>query len=237
MMPPELSKVGVSLDFFGTLVEIDEDVPTVALALTEMGLPCTPEVEAIWNSTGFDGQHTHDPESESYDSWRRAGLKALVELCGSPTSGSSAIADRLLELDRKWTVRRRPGADRLLDAIDYLGAQRCILSNWDYAIEPYLEMAGLPVLPALTSAAIGARKPAVYAFQRARELLGVAPNEHIHVGDDWNADVVGSIRSGAWALWITEDEAAFLPRRIVRCRMGEAPEALVRLVAHVSGLE
>lgn len=225
---------GISLDFFDTLVEIDRDVPTIGAALTSLGFPCSPEVEGIWNSNGFDGQNTHDPDHGRYEDWRRDSIVALVALCGVPDARVEAITDELLTLDRQWTVRARDGAAELLEAIRRADARACILTNWDYPLEPYFEMAGLDSIVAITSAELGFRKPMVRAFEKARALMGVVPADHIHIGDSWAADVVGAVRSGARALWVTDcPPAEPLPRTIVAAQLKDAPRYLAAMLDEV----
>jgi FMN phosphatase YigB (HAD superfamily) len=228
---------GISLDFYNTLVEIDRDVPTIGAALTARGFPCSPAVEAIWNSSGFDGQATCDPEGGGYDAWRSHAIRQLVALCGAPPSVAASMADELLALDRKWTVRARDGASALLQAIKDMNLACCILTNWDYPIAPYLEMAGLdPAIPAITSAELGFRKPNVEAFERARRLMGVDAGHHIHIGDDWMADVAGAIRSGARAIWITDTPPADpLPAAIMASRVTDVPNLLAKVVGRREG--
>ena len=138
------ARIGISIDFFNTLVEIDTDVPTIAQALSARGSPCSPQVEAIWNSAGFDGQRTHDPQSEDYDAWRRRALASLVTLCGAPDSEAQLLVDKLLQIDQAWTVKARPGARELLFWLRDCELAHCILTNWDYPLLPYLAMAGFP---------------------------------------------------------------------------------------------
>lgn len=231
-------KIGVSIDFFDTLVEIDGDVPTIAEALTGLGYPCSPEVERIWNSPGFDGQATVDENGGTYDDWRRAAIAKLVDLCGVASAEVETVTTHLLKLDRQWTVRARDGAHTLIAAIDGAGASSCILTNWDYPLRPYLEMAGFdPAIPTVTSAEIGIRKPNVEAFARARARMGVCAEGHIHIGDSWTADVAGAIRSGARAIWVTDDlPGEPLPERIVAAPMPEVPKVLLEMMAKLNGL-
>lgn len=226
--------IGVSFDLFDTLFELDKDVPTIGAALTERGYPCAPSVEAIWNSPGFDGRRTHDPKRETYEAWRHRCITHLAALCGAPAGTAPNLATELIALDQTWTVRRTGQASALLAAAHVGDTTTCLLSNWDYPLRPYLAMASLPLdLPAIVSAEIGYRKPHPEAFAHARAILQVAPERHIHVGDDWRADVLGAIQSGAWALWLTDTEPQSLPSRIVAVRPEDAASRLSALIAMI----
>ncbi len=84
-----------------------------------------------------------------------------------------------------------------------------ILSNWPLAatVDRYAEAAGwLPYLRAIViSQRVGTIKPHPAIFAEARRLLGdPEPDTILHVGDDWAADVVGAIRVGWHAAYVTD---------------------------------
>lgn len=227
-------KVGISLDLYGTLVEVDTDVPTIGEELTARGFPCSPAVEEIWNSPGFDGRRTHDTTVENYENWRRTCIRRLAVLCGVPSRSVDEVTEDLLALDRSWTVRACDWATELLTTAEDYASACCILTNWDYDVVPYLRMAGLPTtLNAVVSAQTGYRKPHVAAFRIARDIMRISELEHIHVGDSWEADIVGAIQSGAWAVWITEEKNLTLPSRIIQTRPVNAPAALRNLISYL----
>jgi len=58
----------------------------------------------------------------------------------------------------------------------------------------------------VSAATLGVGKPAPEAFQAAAALAGVDVSELLHVGDDWQLDVVGAVNAGAQAVWIVREE-------------------------------
>jgi putative hydrolase of the HAD superfamily len=103
-----------------------------------------------------------------------------------------------------------PDAGRLLERLRARGLRLAILSNWPLAatIDRYVEAAGWsPWLDAVVvSQRVGTIKPHPAIFGVAAEALGVtAPDQLLHVGDDWNADMVGA-RGVGW-------HAGYLRRR------------------------
>lgn len=78
------------------------------------------------------------------------------------------------------------------------GTRLVVLSNWDASLQEVL--ARLRVTPlldgVLTSAEVGARKPAPEMFERALALCGVAPRQAWHVGDTVDEDVAGARGAG-----------------------------------------
>ncbi len=73
-----------------------------------------------------------------------------------------------------------------------------MVSNWDVSLGEVLARLELaPMLDGIvTSAAVGARKPAPAIFARALELAGARPDATIHVGDSLEEDIAGARAAG-----------------------------------------
>ena len=82
------------------------------------------------------------------------------------------------------------------------GARVAVVSNWDVSLSEVLELVGLaPLIDAVvTSAAVGAAKPAPAIFRHALALAGVGPGEALHVGDTLSEDVRGAQACGIAAV-------------------------------------
>jgi HAD superfamily hydrolase (TIGR01509 family) len=107
-------------------------------------------------------------------------------------------------------VRGMPVDPAIESVLETLARQAtlAILSNWPLAatVDRYAEAAGwLPHLRAIViSQRVGTIKPHPAIFAEARRLLGdPAPDTILHVGDDWAADVVGAVRAGWRAAYVT----------------------------------
>jgi putative hydrolase of the HAD superfamily len=87
------------------------------------------------------------------------------------------------------------------------GARAVVVSNWDVSLLEVLERAGLaPLLHGVvTSAALGAAKPAAAIFEHALALAGAAPNRSLHVGDSVSEDVAGARACGIAAVLLARD--------------------------------
>ena len=101
-----------------------------------------------------------------------------------------------------------PAIERILATLARQ-ATLAILSNWPLAatVDRYAEAAGwLPHLRAIViSQRVGTIKPHPAIFAEARRQLGdPAPDTILHVGDDWAADVVGAVRAGWRAAYVTD---------------------------------
>jgi FMN phosphatase YigB (HAD superfamily) len=221
----------VILDFFGTLVDVDRDAPTMADLLVSMGYDCPEALELLWNSRGFDGAHTPTTDGGAYATWREGNLFRLASAAGVPTSEQSEVVARLLDNDRSWTVKAMPGAVELFAVLEVEHIPFVICSNWDYELAPYLEQAGIGTdTPAITSATIGHRKPAPELFQAALDIVGLRASTDVWlVGDSWSADIVGAMRLGLFPVFVSTLPNP-LPRHVAHlASLVELVEVLVNL--------
>jgi HAD superfamily hydrolase (TIGR01549 family) len=117
----------------------------------------------------------------------------------------SAVTEALLASlrFRAWGDAR----DALLRA-RAAGARVVVVSNWDVSLLQVLELIGLaPLVDAVvTSAAVGAAKPAPAIFRHALALAGVAPGEALHVGDNLAQDVAGARGCAIRAVLLHRDD-------------------------------
>ena len=83
-----------------------------------------------------------------------------------------------------------------------------ILSNWPLAetIDRFVEEAGWSgyFRAIVVSQRVGAIKPSPVIFAVAEEALGTPGERILHVGDDWQADVVGAKRAGWLAAYVRD---------------------------------
>lgn len=196
-------------DFYGTLVEIDRDTPPMWQLLEGMGYNSSPILEAIWESDAFDGTITprwnDDP---NYEDWRRNNLRAFVRHSGVPSFDIENVIERLLEVDRSWTVKSIPPASEILVKLKQSGKKIGLCSNWDYPIQSYLEQAAFTKFDGITvSIDVGARKPHVKMFEDICFKLDVSPQEAVFIGDRWSTDVIGALRAGLIPVWIRKGQA------------------------------
>lgn len=206
----------ICFDFYGTLVEINHDVPRFWEILTSWGYSCPPELEAAWNSDGFNGMETPRFDTRpSYEDWRLSNLCSMAQQSGVPNEKIVETVHYLLAVDREWTVRAKRGAPEMLRYLRDNGIRVGICSNWDYALLPYMSQAALPEVDVvITSAEVGARKPHPRLFLTACDILNLPPKDIWFVGNDWSTDVVGALRVGMQPIWLTQEKINPLPRLV-----------------------
>ena len=93
------------------------------------------------------------------------------------------------------------------------GARVIVVSNWDVSLADVLERAGLAALvdAVVTSAAVGAAKPAPAIFEHALGLAGVGAERALHVGDSLDEDVRGATACGIGAVLLRRGEGPVSP--------------------------
>jgi len=93
------------------------------------------------------------------------------------------------------------------------GTRVVVVSNWDVSLAEVLERLGLaPLIDAVvTSAAVGAPKPAAAIFEHALGLAGVAAKNALHVGDSLDEDVRGAADCGIPAVLLRRGAPAGTP--------------------------
>lgn len=117
---------------------------------------------------------------------------------------TAAVAEALLASLR---FEAYPDARGVLIRARQEGARIVVVSNWDVSLHEVLERVGLAPLVdgVVTSAAVGAAKPAPAIFAHALALAGVAPERAIHVGDSLDEDVRGAAACGIRPVFLRRD--------------------------------
>jgi FMN phosphatase YigB (HAD superfamily) len=219
----------ITLDFGNTLVPVPAAglravVRRTATAMAErLGPFDENEVLRVWTEERERQFREDVPQFREVDLGERI-VRVLARLRGtSPPPADArwddaAAALRSAPVEIAWTmdVYSRafvdalpppPGTTALLGR---LAAQYrlAILSNWPLAttIDRYADAAGWSTFLAaiVVSQRVGTIKPQPGIFEAASAALGVPrPASILHVGDDWDADVVGARRMGWRAAYIT----------------------------------
>lgn len=197
------------IDGMGTLVSLTAPAPALVEVLTRRFGVAVSEADA---------RHALGAEIAFYrahmDQGRDAeSLAQLRSRCASVLFGALPVAvgadddartEALLEaLCFTAYVDARPA----LTAARGAGARVIVVSNWDVSLLEVLERVGLAPLvdAAVTSAAVGARKPEPAIFMQALALAGTAAADARHVGDSLSEDVAGARASGIRPLLLRRD--------------------------------
>jgi putative hydrolase of the HAD superfamily len=201
----------VTIDAFGTLVELENPVGRLSEALSRRGLDHGQTTVAKAFASEVDYYLGH--KGEGRDQETLADLRARC--AGVFLAGVAPELDaREFAPDFVGALVFRPldGVVPALSRLRHAGLELACVTNWDIGIGEQLERAGLaPYLSAVVSSAeTGAEKPDPRVFAEAVARLAVRPERTLHVGDD-EAD-----RAGAQAAGLSFEPApvATLPERL-----------------------
>jgi putative hydrolase of the HAD superfamily len=188
----------VLLDALGTLVELQPPATRLRRLLRESGIDVSEEQAAA----GFMAEIAYylDHHLDGSDSER---LERLRDRCADELRRGLGVP----ELDHATARRAMLGSLEFEPYPDVLPALRelrdsgvtlVIASNWDCSLPDWLRPAGILELVdgVVTSAEVGAAKPAPRVFQRALAVAGVEPGEALHVGDKVDNDIEGATAAG-----------------------------------------
>jgi putative hydrolase of the HAD superfamily len=201
----------ILLDALGTLVALEPPASRLRAELAErFGLAVTEEQAASAIAAEIAYYRAH------LDQGRDAASLAVLrrrcaEVLRSALPGATGIeSDRMVQA-LLASLRFTAFADVLpaLLAARARGQRLVVVSNWDVSLHDVLRALELePQLDAvLTSAEVGARKPAPAMFERALELVGAGAAHAIHVGDSLEEDVAGARAAGIHPVLVRRDGA------------------------------
>jgi putative hydrolase of the HAD superfamily len=175
----------VTVDGFGTLVQLLDPVPALDRALRALGI----EREAAVVRNAFAAEVAHyrpaavsgrDPESLA--ALRLACTHVFLEAADAEVEPGSFVDSFMGAI----AFEPMPGALEVLAGLRSRGLELAVVSNWDIGLAEHLERIGAASLfsAIVTSAEAGAAKPDPEAFRLALERLGVEPGRTLHVGDE-----------------------------------------------------
>jgi len=206
----------ITLDAFGTLVELADPVPRLVDALAARGaaVSAAQAGAALAEEIAFYRAH-HDAGVDA------ASLARLRERCagvlrdGLERAGADvrAIAPAAIVESLLAALRFRPFADvpGALAELRAAGHRLVVVSNWDVSLHEMLRTTGLAALVdgAISSAEAGARKPDPAIFRSALALAGRDDGRRaLHAGDSLALDVAGARAAGLDAVLVARGPVA-----------------------------
>ena len=181
----------MTLDAYGTLVELDGHIERLRSSLTAAGA----DVGRAAIERAFEVEVAYYAEHKC-GSADEAALAALRRDCARVFTAALG-----LELDFETAFanairfRPLPGVAEALAELRARGLGLAVVSNWDCGLARQLERVGIAVDVVVTCAGAGVAKPAPAIFHQALERLGVAARRTLHVGDD-SVDEQGAAAAG-----------------------------------------
>ncbi len=200
------------LDGLGTLVALTPPAPALRRQLAgRLGVVVSPAAAERALAAEIAFYRSNMARGRDAD-----GLAALRRDCAEVLRGALPADERLAAagIDAVTEVllsslrfQAYPDARDLLVRARARGIRGVVVSNWDVSLLEVLELVGLaPLLHgAVTSAAVGAAKPAPAIFGHALALVGARAQRALHVGDSLTDDVRGAAACGISAVLLRRD--------------------------------
>jgi putative hydrolase of the HAD superfamily len=213
----------VLLDFYGTLGESAWSASWLDEILAERGYTIDDLQARRYATEAWDGEE-HVEQSQSRDryvAWLRSLWLQILHTADVPRVEHSEILDAIEARRRTWRMEAYPEAAEVLRALRAMDLRLVVCSNWDWDLDPQLELAGVADLidGRVSSAWVGARKPHPRVFRAALEEAGVEADAAVMVGDSLVADVEGALAVGIRAVHVWRHGHA----------LGDPPDGVVRL--------
>jgi HAD superfamily hydrolase (TIGR01509 family) len=226
----------VSFDFGQTLAELDHQF--LARRVLTFGAELDPDAAragtvAAWHAygTGKALGHARAWQLMMVELLRAGGVHKIRG--GADPGYPEKIASLLWDAQPTQNLWRKPiaGMFELVAELSAKGVPVGIISNSEGRLAELVEELGYTALfPVIVdSGRLGIDKPDPRIFQHAAASLGVSLSELLHVGDAWEADVLGARAAGAEAVWFSPTDSRELPEKVVAC--ADAPALRARLHA------
>jgi putative hydrolase of the HAD superfamily len=213
----------VTFDYGQTLADLDTEL--LARRAGERGVALQParldrEAAAAWRAYGAAKR----AGGTGPEPWL-AFMRELLERAGAGRATASSLAQWLWSEQPRQNLWRKPIEPMLAlcRELARAGVPLAVVSNSEGRLaELVAELGQAELFPVVAdSGRVGFEKPDPRLLAWAASRLGVRPDEVVHVGDTWDADVEGALRAGARAIWITA-EAGRAAQDVWACR--DAPE-------------
>lgn len=204
---------GIMLDFYGTLVDEDDDIVPLTCEEVRRGIPVTAITDASGPTATGIGRFWWDlfrarfqvSFDETFVDQRTLGLDSLNDTAAvfASTCDSAAIIEKPFP---HWLAPPIfPDAVPFLAEVRSLRMPICVVSNIDRRdIEAVIAFHGLQFDGLVTSedARAQAYKSRPKMFHMALDVLGLQPNEVLLVEDSRTSDVGGAARLGIAVAWV-----------------------------------
>jgi FMN phosphatase YigB (HAD superfamily) len=182
----------VTIDAFGTLVELRDPVPALGAALRVRGVERDPEIvrQAFESEVAYylaRAQEGRDAESI-------AALRCACTRVFLAAAGADTLDAREFPFVASLEFAVLPGAREACDDLLQAKLALAVVSNWDIGLTEVLRGLDLD-FPVISSAQAGAAKPDPRLFQLALQQINTSPDRAVHVGDSPD-DEEGARRAG-----------------------------------------
>jgi 2-haloacid dehalogenase len=189
------------IDFYGTLVaEDDAVIGDIAsrIAASAGGAMTDARIRETWGRVFADScKDSHGIAFRTQRTIEHESLRTVLAECQSPLDPEELSQ----QLYSYWTAPALiNGAGEFLNGVPI---PTCLVSNVDTAdVLRALDHCGIALHSVVTSEMCRSYKPRPEPFLEALKKLGSSPEDALHVGDSYSADIVGAHRVGIRSAWL-----------------------------------
>jgi HAD superfamily hydrolase (TIGR01509 family) len=215
----------VTFDYGQTLAELDHDF--MALRVRSFGGELDPRAACAASVTAWEAYGVAKTLGHAR-AWREMMLEFLRAGSLRPSGGASEpgyaekMAERLWQAQPTTNLWRKP-ISGMFELVHELASREIpvgVISNSEGRLAELLEELGeaSPFRVIVDSGRLGIDKPDPRIFEHAAHALGTPLTDIVHIGDAWEADVIGARKAGAQAVWFAPSDDRVLPDGVVACR-------------------
>lgn len=207
----------VTFDATGTLFGVPRLAAIYAEVLGRHGIAAPHDelrglVPRVWQEFACSAEMGEDrfaAHPEGARGWWRRFLGRLCEHLGAEPPSRFAAAELYARFARGDAYDLFPEVRETLAALSAAGVPMAVISNWDERLPGVLADLGLADCfeAIVVSTEVGVEKPHPAIFERALAVLGLPPDEVLHVGDRTREDVEGALAVGMEAMLLVRGEA------------------------------
>lgn len=207
----------VTFDAGGTLLR-SEPTPAEIYAthLSRLGRKVRPEdVGPVFRDAWAEMQSHISAGEDRYNSvpggeraWWGQFVRLVLERLEHNAPWEALLDDLYAAFSEDAVWKTFPTARETLGTLAERGIRLAVISNWDRRLPDILRNLDLfDAFETVTVSAIeGVEKPAPEIFQRTLDLLGISPEQALHIGDSPQEDYAGAENAGMDALLIDRHE-------------------------------
>jgi len=219
----------VTFDFGQTLAELDHEF--LMQRAHGLGAELDPVAShaatvTAWHAYGAAKAlgHARAWQAMMMEILRGGGVRKIRAQQADPDYAAK-IAQLLWDAQPTHNLWRKPiaGMFELVAELVAEGVPVGIISNSEGHLAELVQELGYDALfpVVIDSGRVGVDKPNPRIFQLAAQALDVPLAEIVHVGDAWEADVMGARAAGAHAIWFAPTDDRALPGGVLACGNAE----------------
>jgi putative hydrolase of the HAD superfamily len=200
----------VLLDALGTLLELQPPVPALRAELAARGVEiddAEADATLLAEITYYRAHHLEGSDRAAVARLRRRCAEVMRAALPERVRDALPLEDLEVAMIAALRFEPYPEVPAALEELRRRGLRLVVVSNWDVSLHDQLAGDGLGRLVhgIVSSAELGAAKPAPAAFTHALTLAGVPPEEAAHVGDRVEEDVAGARAAGIEPVLVVRD--------------------------------